>query len=98
MAQIYDNQHMTGQAAVPLTRILKAPFTRRAWAELAYTLVTFPLALASVTFALPTLYNGILWAGPGGPRLPPVTPATPVTRRFADTRTGKAALPGARLA
>lgn len=62
MAQIYDNQHMTGQAAVPLTRILKAPFTRRAWAELAYTLVTFPLALASVTFALPTLYNGILWA------------------------------------
>ncbi|HWG00952.1 MAG TPA: hypothetical protein VG164_03770 [Trebonia sp.] len=53
---------MTGQAVVPLARTLKAPFTRRAWAELAYALVTLPLAVVSVAFALPTLYNGILWA------------------------------------
>jgi signal transduction histidine kinase len=61
MAEIYDNQAMNGQPVVPLVRMLKAPFTRRAWAELAYALATVPLAAVSVAFALPTLYNGILW-------------------------------------
>ena len=54
-----DNQNMTEPAASPAWG---APFTRRAWAELRYTLVTLLLSIAAVIFIVPMLYNGILWA------------------------------------
>ena len=43
-------------------RILTAPFTRRAWAELGYWLASVPLIVTSILYALPTLANGPLWA------------------------------------
>ena len=67
-----DNRIMTGSAASPLRHALQAPFTRRAWAELGYTLVTVPLACAAVAFFVPMLENGIFWAL-----------STPVMRKFA---------------
>jgi signal transduction histidine kinase len=54
-----DNQNMTESAASPAWG---APFAKRAWAELRYTLVTLPLSIAAVVFIVPMLYNGILWA------------------------------------
>ena len=54
-----DNQDMTESAAAPAWG---APFGKRAWAELRYTLVTFPLAIAAVAFIVPMLYNGPMWA------------------------------------
>ena len=58
----YDNHLMTERPASPLRRVLEAPFTRRAWAELGHTLVSFPLAVAAFTFIVPMLVNGLLWA------------------------------------
>ena len=43
------------------TRILTAPFTRRARAELGYWLASIPLVVASVLFIVPMLVNGLLW-------------------------------------
>jgi signal transduction histidine kinase len=57
-----DNLIMTGSAASPLWRVLKAPFTRRAWAEVRYALATLPLALAGVVYTLLTIENGPMWA------------------------------------
>ena len=37
-----DNLIMTGSAASPLRNVLRAPFTRRAWAEVRYTLISLP--------------------------------------------------------
>jgi signal transduction histidine kinase len=54
-----DNQNMTEPAASPAWG---APFAKRAWAELRYTLVTLPLSIAAVAFIVPMLYNGLLWA------------------------------------
>jgi len=54
-----DNQNMTEPAA---STAWGAPFAKRAWAELRYTLVTFPLAIAAVAFIVPMLYNGPMWA------------------------------------
>jgi len=54
-----DNQNMSELAASPAWG---APFAKRAWAELRYTLVTLPLSVAAVVFIVPMLYNGILWA------------------------------------
>jgi hypothetical protein len=51
-AVVNDNLIMTGSAASPLRRVLRAPFTKRAWAELGYTLATLPLAFAAVTFTV----------------------------------------------
>jgi hypothetical protein len=42
-AVMTDNHIMTGS----LRRVLNAPFTRRTWAELWYTLVTVPLAVVA---------------------------------------------------
>jgi signal transduction histidine kinase len=62
---------MTGQAGSWLRRVLRAPFTRRTWAELAYAIASFPLAVASLVFTVLTLINGPLWAAsaPGVRRL-----------------------------
>jgi hypothetical protein len=57
-----DNLIMAGSVASPLRGVLRAPFTRRAWAEFRYTLVTLPLAVAAVAFIVATLGNGALWA------------------------------------
>jgi hypothetical protein len=67
------NHIMTGSAASPLWRVLKTPFTKRAWSELAYTLRSFPLAIVAVAFIVPTLENGPFWAL-----------SAPVVRKFAD--------------
>ncbi len=56
-AIVDDNLIMTGPAASPLRRVLQAPFTRRAWAELGYALATLPLALAAVVFMTVTFVN-----------------------------------------
>jgi signal transduction histidine kinase len=61
-ALISDNQTMAGPDRAPLRRILQAPFTRRAWAELAYTAVSALLAAIALIFIVPTLGNGPLWA------------------------------------
>ena len=64
----YDNHLMTETARTPETaassvrRALAAPFTKRAWAELGYTVTSFLLAVAAVTFIVPMLENGIFWA------------------------------------
>jgi signal transduction histidine kinase len=68
-----DNRNMTESAASPFSRVLKGPFTRRAWAELAYTLRSFPLAIVAVAFIVPMLENGPFWAL-----------SAPVVRKFAD--------------
>ena len=57
-----DNHTMTGRAGSWLRRVLRAPFTRRTWAELAYAIVSFPMAVAALIFTVPTLINGPLWA------------------------------------
>src|SRR3984957_2007711 len=61
----YDNHLMTESAesaASRLRRALAAPFTKRAWAEVGYTVTSFLLAVAAVTFIVPMLENGIFWA------------------------------------
>ncbi len=67
----YDNHLMTetARAAQPaqtaassVRRMLQAPFTRRAWAEVGYAITSFFLAVAAVTFIVPMLENGIFWA------------------------------------
>jgi hypothetical protein len=52
---------MTRPASAPLRRVLGAPFTRRAWSELAYTVVSALLAVGALLFIVPTLANGLLW-------------------------------------
>ena len=58
-----DNHTMTGRAGSWLRRVLRAPFTRRTWAELAYAIVSFPLAVGALVFTVPTLLTGPLCAG-----------------------------------
>ena len=52
---------MTGPSSSPLWRILCAPFTRRTWAELAYSIVSALLDVGALLFILPMLVNGLLW-------------------------------------
>ena len=59
---ISDNLTMTGPSSSPLLRILRAPFTRRAWAELAYSIVSALLDVGALVFIVPMLFNGALWA------------------------------------
>jgi signal transduction histidine kinase len=59
---MYDNHLMNRSPAWQLVRLLQAPFTRRAWAELLYSLVTFPLAVAGFVFTVAGIGNGPLWA------------------------------------
>jgi hypothetical protein len=42
--------------------MLQAPFTRRAWAELAYAVVSALLAACALVFIVATLGAGLLWA------------------------------------
>jgi hypothetical protein len=57
-----DNHTMTGRAGSWLRRVPRAPFTRRTWAELAYAIVSFPLAVGALVFTVPTLLTGPLCA------------------------------------
>jgi signal transduction histidine kinase len=60
----YDNHIMTESAqsaASPLRHVIEAPFTRRAWSEVGYTVASVPLAIAAVAFIAAFLGNGILW-------------------------------------
>ena len=57
-----DNHTMTGRAGSWLRRVLRAPFTRRTWAELAYAIASFPLAVGALVFTIPTLVTGPLLA------------------------------------
>jgi len=68
---ISDNLTMTRPAAAPLRRVLGAPFTRRARAELAYAVVSALLAVGALLFIVPLLASGLLWAlsAPGVRRL-----------------------------
>jgi hypothetical protein len=61
-AYISDNHTMTGPASSPLRRILRAPFTRRTWAELAYSIASALLDVGALVFIVPMLVNGALWA------------------------------------
>jgi signal transduction histidine kinase len=72
-AIMHDNDIMTGPATSPLRRLLKAPFTKRAWAEIWYALATLPVAIAAVAFLVPMLLNGPFWAL-----------SAPVARKLAD--------------
>ncbi|MGH3419631.1 MAG: sensor domain-containing protein [Streptosporangiaceae bacterium] len=58
---ISDNLTMTGPSSSPLWRILRAPFTRRTWAELAYSIASLFLAVGALVFIVPTLAAGALW-------------------------------------
>ena len=60
-ATISDNLIMARPATAPLRRIVQAPFTRRTWSELAYTVVSALLAVCALIFIVPTLANGLLW-------------------------------------
>lgn len=62
VAIMNDNHIMTGSTPSPWRRILRAPFTRRSWAEFVYTLVTLPVAIAGVVYTAVTLEHGFLWA------------------------------------
>ncbi len=58
---ISDNLTMTGpdqDSRSPLRRILRAPFTRRTWDELAYSVSSLLLAVGALLFIVPTLANG----------------------------------------
>jgi signal transduction histidine kinase len=58
-----DNHTMAGVTISPVRRALTAPFTQRAWAELGYAVISFPIAVGAFVFSFVTLHNGIFWAG-----------------------------------
>jgi signal transduction histidine kinase len=53
---------MTEWAPSPLRRVIGAPFMRRTWSEVGYTLVSFPVAAGAVIFTVLMLHDGFLWA------------------------------------
>jgi len=59
---IRHNQTMAVVTSSPLRRTLTAPFTRRAWAELGYALVSLPLAVGAFAVCFLVLYGGFVWA------------------------------------
>ncbi len=59
---ISDNHTMARPARGPVRRILRTPFTRRTWDELAHAVVSALLAMVALIFIVPTLANGPLWA------------------------------------
>ncbi|MDQ2813891.1 MAG: sensor domain-containing protein [Actinomycetota bacterium] len=61
-AIMYDNHFMNRPPASRLGHLLTALFTKRAWAELLYSLITFPLAVAAFVFTVAGIGNGPLWA------------------------------------
>ena len=65
VAVVNDNLIMTPSAAPHMRRVrnvLRAPFSRRARAEIRYALITLPLAIAAAAFTAAMIGNGILWA------------------------------------
>jgi signal transduction histidine kinase len=60
-ATMGDNHIMSRPTSSPLRHILQEPFSRRAWAELAYAIGSVPLAAAALVFIIPMLVNGALW-------------------------------------
>jgi signal transduction histidine kinase len=44
-----------------LRRVIEAPFTRRAWAEIGHMLASLPVAAAAVACIVPMLENGVFW-------------------------------------
>src|ERR1700732_1134207 len=84
-AFISDNHTMTEPASSPLRHILQAPFNRRAWAELAYAIISVPLAVAALVFIIPMLANGLLW----GASAPGVRKFGAVTRFLATALLGE---------
>jgi signal transduction histidine kinase len=61
-AQAVENLTMTEQAVPPLRHNLRTLFSRRAWAELGYLTVTFPIAVAGAFYAAIMLVSGPSWA------------------------------------
>lgn len=62
MNEMYDNHSMAGPVTVTLAGILREPFTKRAWKEIGYTLVSLPLAVFALLFIIPMLHNGYFMA------------------------------------
>jgi signal transduction histidine kinase len=62
MNEMYDNHSMAGPVTVTLAGILREPFTKRAWKEIGYTLVSLPLAVFALVFIIPMLHNGLFMA------------------------------------
>jgi signal transduction histidine kinase len=62
---------MAGPNSSLLWRVLRAPFARRTRAELAYVILSVPLALVALVFTVPMLANGALRAmsAPGARKL-----------------------------
>jgi signal transduction histidine kinase len=60
-------------------RILRAPFTRQAWADLSYALVSLPLALGGFVFAAAEFAHPVLWVA----CTPPVRGLGTANRRLA---------------
>jgi signal transduction histidine kinase len=61
-AIINDNHIMTRPTTSRLSRLLRAPFTRRAWAEFGYALASLPVGVAGFVYSGAMLTNGPLWA------------------------------------
>jgi signal transduction histidine kinase len=59
---VADNHIMGGSVPASLRNVLKAPFTKRTWAETGYTLATLPIALVAFVYTVIMLENGVLWA------------------------------------
>jgi signal transduction histidine kinase len=58
-----DNHIMTETGASSRRRrIIRAPFSRRPWAELGYLVATLPIAVAGAFYTVVTLANGPTWA------------------------------------
>jgi signal transduction histidine kinase len=85
---ISDNHTMARPARGPVRHILRAPFTRRTWNELAYAVVSALLTVGALIFIIPTLANGPLWvlSAPG------VRKFGASSRRLAHTLLGEAVL------
>ncbi len=66
-----DNHLMSMPGSSAAERVLRAPFTRQAWAELCYATVSFPFSVCAFVFSFVMLENGIFWAvsAPGVRRL-----------------------------
>jgi signal transduction histidine kinase len=62
MNEMHDNHSMTGPVTITFAGILREPFTKRAWKEIGYTLVSFPLAVFALVFIIPMLHNGLFMA------------------------------------
>jgi hypothetical protein len=83
-ALISDNHTMTEPSSSPLRHILREPFSRQAWAELAYAIISLPLTVAALVFIIPMLVNGVLW----GVSAPGVRKFGAATRGIARTLLG----------